>query len=375
MARTPPKNARSYLALVINPGSTSTKIALFRETRRIAEETVQHSAASLRRFQKLAEQAPMREAAVLRVLRRCGIDATALDAVAARGGLLAPCPSGTYQVNEPMLRDLESGRYGVHASNLGAIIGDRIARLAGVRAFIVDPVIVDEMAPEARFSGIPEIERRSVWHALNQKAVARRAAAALGKSYEQANLVVAHLGGGISVAAHRRGRAVDVNNALDGDGPFAVERSGGLPAGDLVRLAERMPKAELLHRITGNGGVVAYLGTNDMREVERRAASGDGKARAVIAAMAYQVAKEIGACAAVLNGKVDAVVLTGALARCRPLIAPIRRRVRFIAPVRVVPGEMEMEALAFGALRVLRGEVRARRYSPPHPCPLTPSST
>ncbi len=305
----------------------------------------------------------MREAAVLRVLRRCGIDVRALDAVAARGGLLEPCPSGTYQVNGPMLRDLESGRHGVHASNLGAIIGDRIARLASVPAFIVDPVIVDEMTPEARFSGIPEIERRSVWHALNQKAVARRAAAALGKPYEETNLIVAHLGGGISVAAHCRGRAVDVNNALDGDGPFAVERSGGLPAGDLVRLAHRMPKGELLRRITGEGGVVAYLGTNDMRQVERRAASGDRKVRAVIAAMAYQVAKEIGACAAVLRGKVDAVVLTGALARCRPLIMGIRRRVRFIAPVRVAPGEMEMEALAFGALRVLRGEARARRYT------------
>ncbi len=199
--------------------------------------------------------------------------------------------------------------------------------------------------------------------------MARRVAAALGKRYEDVNLVVAHLGGGISVAAHRRGKAVDVNNALDGDGPFAVERSGGLPAGDLVRLAGRMPGAELLGRITGGGGVVAYLGTNDMREVERRAASGDRRAREVVAAMAYQVAKEIGACAAALGGEADAVVLTGALARCRPLVARIRRRVRFLAPVRVVPGEMEMDALALGALRVLRGEARPRRYRP-----LTPSS-
>lgn len=362
MAQIPPKNGRSYIVLVINPGSTSTKVALFRGTRRIAEQTMQHPVASLRRFRKLTEQVPMREAAVLRVLRSCGIDVVALDAIAARGGLLAPCPSGVYQVNEPMLRELEGGRYGVHASNLGAILGSRIAGLAGVPAFVVDPVIVDEMTPEARFSGIPEIERRSIWHALNQKAVARRVAAGLGKPYEKANLIVAHLGGGVSVAAHCRGRAVDVNNALDGDGPFAVERSGGLPVGDLLRLADRMPKTELLRRVTGHGGVVAYLGTNDMREVERRAVGGDQQARAVIAAMAYQVAKEIGACATVLRGEVDAVVLTGALARCRPLIARIRRRVRFIAPIRIVPGEMEMDALALGALRVLRGEARARRY-------------
>ena len=350
------------LVLVINTGSTSTKVALFRGPRCICEETVRHPVETLRRFRRLVDQAPMREAAVLGVLEGQGAEPSDLDAVACRGGLLRPLPSGTYRVDEPMLDDLRRARYGTHASNLSAIIGAPIAARAGAPAFIVDPVVVDELCDEARYSGVPEIERRSIWHALNQKAVARRVAGKLGKRYEDAGLIVVHLGGGTSVAAHRRGRTVDVNNALDGDGPFAVERSGGLPAADLVRLAHRMPKADLLARITGGGGVVAYLGTNDMVEVERRAAAGDGAARDVLAAMAYQVAKEIGACAAVLEGNVDAIAITGSLARCRPLVSRVRRRVRFIAPVRVVPGEEEMRALAEGALRVLGGEARARRY-------------
>ena len=351
--------------LVINPGSTSTKIALYRGRRRLAQETVRHSARSLGRFKRLCDQAPMRKSAVLEMLARCKVAPEMLDAVTARGGLLRPCPSGTYLVGPEMLRDLGSGRFGVHACNLGAVIAAEIAGLADVPAFIVDPVVVDELCPEARFSGVPEIERRSVWHALNQKAAARRVAAKLRRPYKDLNLIVVHLGGGCSVAAHRRGKAVDVNNALDGDGPFAVERSGGLPAGDLVRLARKLSAAALLRKITGAGGVVAYLGTNDMLEVERRAAAGDRAARAVINAMAYQVGKEIGACAAALGGGIDAIVLTGSVARCRPLVKKIRRRVRFLAPVRVVPGELEMEALAFGALRVLSGEERPRRYPPP----------
>ena len=362
MAGRTPKDGTSYLVLVVNPGSTSTKIALYRGARCVRQETVRHPARSLKKFKRITGQVPMREATVLRTLTKCGVHPRELDAVAARGGLLAPCPSGTYRVGPRMLDELERGRHGIHASNLGAIIGSRIAKLAGAPAFIVDPVVVDELCTEARFTGIPEIERRSIWHALNQKAVARRVAKKLGRHYEAMNLVVVHLGGGISVAAHRRGAAIDVNNALDGDGPFAVERSGGLPAADLVRLARKTPLAETLRKITGAGGAVAYLGTNDMREVEQRARAGDRRARGVMAAMAYQVAKEIGACAAVLAGEVDAIVLSGALARCKPLVGRIRRRVRFLAPVHVVPGEMEMDALAQGALRVLRGEERARCY-------------
>ncbi len=350
---------------VINTGSTSTKVALFRGSDVASEETVRHSVEELNAFRRLIDQVPMRESAVLDVLERCDVAPPDLDAVSCRGGLLAPLPSGTYRVGDAMLDDLRTGRYGLHASNLSAIIGAGIAEQAGAPAFIVDPVVVDELCGEARYSGIPEIERRSIWHALNQKAVARRLARKLGKRYEGANLIVAHLGGGTSIAAHRRGKAIDVNNALDGDGPFAVERSGGLPAADLVRLAGEMPPDELLARITGRGGVVAYLGTNDLLEVENRAAAGDEASKNVLAAMAYQVAGEIGARAAALAGRVDAIALTGSVARCKPVVRSIRRRVKFIAPVHTMPGEIEMIALAEGAVRVLTGEARARRYRRP----------
>lgn len=362
MRQRPPKDGRTHRVLVINPGSTSTKVALYRGTRCAAQETTRHSAKTLRSFHTLIDQVPMRQAAVLRTLRRDRIDPAQLDALAARGGLLAPCPAGTYRVGPAMLAELEHASHGAHASNLGAIIAARIADAAHAPAYIVDPVVVDELCPAARFSGIPEISRRSVWHALNQRAAARRVAKTLGRRYQDLNLVVAHLGGGTSVAAHRRGKAIDVNNALDGDGPFAVERSGGLPAGDLVRLAHNTPLPDMLRTITGRGGAVAYLGTNDMLKVERAARAGDARAAGVLAAMAYQIAKEIGSCAAALAGRVDAVVLTGALARCGPLVRRVRHHVAFIAPVRIVPGEMEMQALALGALRVLRGEERARRY-------------
>jgi butyrate kinase len=306
----------------------------------------------------------MRKAAVLAVLREAGVAPAELDAVAARGGVLAGCPAGIYRIGARMARDARSNRYGAHATNLGVLLARDIARRAGIPAFTVNPPTVDEMRPEARYSGIPQIVRRAGWHALNQKAVAARVAARLKKPYRKTNMVIAHLGGGISVAAHRRGRAIDVNGALDGDGPFGIERSGGLPAGDLVRLARRLPLEKVLRLITGEGGVVAYLGTNDMREVERRVRAGDAAAREVIAAMAWQVAREIGACAAVLCGRVDAVVLTGSLARWKYLAGRIRRRVRFIAPVHVVPGEMELEALARGALQALTGRARARDYRP-----------
>jgi butyrate kinase len=259
-----------------------------------------------------------------------------------------------------MLAILTEGRYGTHASNLGAIVGARIAALAGVRAYIVDPGTVDELEPAARLTGLPDIPRRSIWHALNQKAVARAVAARIGLPYSRARLVVAHLGGGISVAAHRHGKAIDVNNALEGEGPFAVERSGGLPATEVARLARSMPEDALLRKISGAGGVVAHLGTNDMPEVLRRARGGDAAAHLVLKALVRQVAREIGACATVLQGRVDAVVLCGGLAHCRPLTRAIGRHVRFLAPIHVVPGEREMEALALGVLRVLRGEERAR---------------
>ena len=355
---------KSPLILVINAGSTSTKTALYRGRKAIMQESVHHPLRSLRTCRRVKDQTCLRVAAVARALKRAGIAPADLDAVAARGGLLSPCPRGTYLIDRQMVRDLKSGRYGEHASNLGTIIAYRIAAQAGVPAYVVDPPVVDELCAEARFSGIPEISRRAVWHALNQKVVAQLVARKLGRPYHRLNLIIAHLGGGTSVAAHRRGRAIDVNNALDGDGPFAIERSGGLPAADLVRFAAGRAPASVHNRINGCGGVTAYLGTNDMRSVEQRARVGDLAARTVLNALAYQTAKEIGACAAVLAGRVDALVLTGSLARCVPLTQRIRRRVQFIAPLYVIPGEMEMKALTEGVLRVMSGQEAPRSYMP-----------
>jgi len=256
---------------------------------------------------------------------------------------------------------------GAHASNLGGLIADQLAQRAGCPAFIVDPVVVDELSTLARYSGLPAIKRRSIFHALNQRAIARKLAERVSKRYEQGNFIVAHLGGGISVGAHFHGRVIDVNNALDGDGPFAPERSGGVPAGDLARLcfAGKHTLADVQRMIKGNGGVVGYLGTNDMRAVEGRIDLGDRSALEVYEAMAYQVAKEIGALAAVLFGDVDAIALTGGLARSELLVGWIKQRVSFVAPVHVFAGEVEMEALALGALRVLRGEEQPRTYRGP----------
>ncbi len=287
-----------------------------------------------------------------------------------RGGLLKPIPSGTYRVNEKMLDELRRPQEREHASNLGAIIADEIARQADIPAFIVDPVCVDEFDDIARISGLPEIERRSLSHALNLKAAARLAARELAKRYDEVNLVVAHLGGGISVTAHRWGRMVDVNQALDGTGPFATERAGGLPVGDVVRMAYSIPPhdeahytyEEMIKKISGRGGLVAHLGTNDARQVERRIEDGDEHARLIYEAMAYQIAKEVGGMATALKGNVDAIVLTGGLARSNMLVDWIVERVEWIAPVMIYPGEDEMLAMAQGALRVLRGEEVAQDY-------------
>jgi butyrate kinase len=293
-----------------------------------------------------------------------GVRLDSLDAVVGRGGILRPNPSGTYLVSEKMLDELRHPKEREHASNLGAIIADEIAQRAGVPAFIVDPVCVDEFDEIARISGLSEIERRSLSHALNLKVAARRVARELGKRYDEVNLVVAHLGGGISVSAHRRGRMIDVNQALDGTGPFAPERAGGLPVGDVIRLcySGRYTYEEMSKKIAGRGGLVAHLGTNDARQVERRIEEGDQHARLIYQAMAYQIAKEIGLMATVLKGDVDAIVLTGGLARSDMLVDWIVERVEWIAPAMIYPGEDEMLAMAQGALRVLRGQEEARDY-------------
>ena len=354
-----------YRVLTINPGSTSTKVALYEDEHPLFVETIPHSAEEIAAFPHIADQYAFRRDAVLTLLDEQGVRLDSLDAVVGRGGILRPIPSGTYRVNERMLDELRHPKEREHASNLGAIIADEIARRAGIPAFIVDPVCVDEFDEIARISGLPEIERRSLSHALNLKAAARRAARELGKRYDEVNLVVAHLGGGISVSAHQRGRMVDVNQALDGTGPFAPERAGGLPVGDVIRLcySSEYTYEEMIKKIAGRGGLVAHLGTNDARQVERRIIEeGDEHARLIYEAMAYQIAKEIGLMATVLKGDVDAIVLTGGLARSEMLAAWIVERVEWIASVLIYPGEDEMLAMAQGTLRVLRGEEETRDY-------------
>ncbi len=355
---------REPLILVINPGSTSTKLSVYRGTEEVYAETLYHSNEELARFQRVSDQYSFRVQVIEECLARNGFGSDGFDAIVARGGLLHPLEGGTYRVNEKMVQELLEARYGEHASNLGAIIAWNLSRARGIPAFIVDPVVVDELDEIARLSGLPELPRKSIFHALNQKAVARKAAEKLGKKYREVNLIVAHMGGGITVGLHKQGRVVDVNNGLDGEGPYTPERTGTLPVGDLIRLcySGKYTREEMLRLNKGQGGVVAYLGTNDMREVERRALAGEVRWRLVYEGMAYQVVKEICALSAVVAGQVDAIVLTGGVAYSEVFVNWIRERVSFLAPVFVFPGEMEMEALALGAYRVLTGEEQAKEY-------------
>lgn len=355
---------KNYLQLVINPGSTSTKLAVFKDNMPIYTETLRHQSKDLEKFNRVIDQFEYRRDLVIDALKKAGINPCRLDAVVGRGGLLKPIPGGTYKVNEKMLADLREEARGSHASNLGGLIAHTIAQEFQIPAFIVDPVCVDEMQPLARISGMPENPRESLFHALNQKAIARRAARELGQEYEKMNLLVAHLGGGISVGVHYKGRVIDVNNAIPGEGPFSPERSGGVPVGKLVEMcySGKYSHQDLMKKNTGKGGLVAYLGTNDAVEVERRIETGDEEAKLVYEAMAYQIAKEIGCCSTVLKGKVDAIIITGGLAYSRMLTDWIEERVRFIAPVKVYAGEDEMEALAEGGLRVLSRKEQARTY-------------
>lgn len=356
----------THFVLCINPGSTSTKIAVFENNVLLLEETLRHSTEELAPFPRIGDQYSFRRQVITRFLADRGFDVTKLTTVVGRGGLLKPIPGGTYLVNETMVQDLQAAARGEHASNLGGLLAKDLASELNIPAYIVDPVVVDEMQDEARLSGHPAIERKSIFHALNQKAVAKRFASARGVEYNTLNLIVAHLGGGISVGAHRKGRVVDVNNALDGEGPFSPERSGGLPVGDLAKLcfSGKFSHGEIKKMLTGQGGMVAYLGTNDGREVRRRMEAGDKKAELVFKALAYQVAKEIGSMAAVLKGQVDAIIITGGLAYDQTYLVPwIAQAVSFIAPVEVMPGEDEMTALCEGALRVLTGKESAQVYA------------
>ncbi len=354
----------TYKLLMINPGSTSTKIGVYEDEKEVLVETLRHSSEEIGKFEGIYEQFNFRKDVILNVLKEKNFDINTLDAIVGRGGLLKSIEGGTYAVNEAMLSDLKIGVQGQHASNLGGIIANEIGKTLDIPSFIVDPVTVDEMIDVARISGLPEIERKSIFHALNQKAVAKRYAKEIGKKYEEINLIVAHMGGGVSVGAHEAGKVIDVNNALDGEGPFSPERSGGLPVGDLTKMcfSGKYTIEDIKKKINGKGGFVAYLNTNDAKEVIDKAEAGDEKCKLIFEAMGYQVAKEIGKCAAVLKGEVDAIILTGGIAYGKAMVSYIKERVEFITKVVVYPGEDELLALAEGGLRVLKGEEKAKEY-------------
>lgn len=344
-----------YRLLVINPGSTSTKIAVFHDLNMVWQTNIAHAAADLLCFHTVMDQFPFRRGLVLDALRHAGI---ALDfhAVVGRGGLGSTVEGGTYEVTAEMI-ETEKAASRQHACNLGCIIAKSIAdEIPGCHSFIADPGTTDELAPEAKVSGSPLLPRVCIWHALNQKAIARRYANDIGRAYTDLRLIVCHLGGGISVAAHLHGKAIDANNALDGEGPFSPERAGTLPAADLIKLcfSGRFTKEQLLKNIAGHAGMLAHLGTNDMREAERRIASGDEQARLVVDAMLWHTAKAIVAEAAVLCGPPDAILLTGGMAHSAYVTEGLKRRIAWLAPVVIYPGQDEMLALAENALRCLR---------------------
>jgi butyrate kinase len=351
--------------LVINPGSTSTKIAVFSNRTQIYMISVKHEQEVLAKFDCIADQYEYRKSMVKDELIKAGIELKEIDIIVCRGGLLKPIMGGAYKVNEAMLRDIRNPM-GEHESNLGGLIAYALVKEIGphVEAIIVDPTCIDEMEDVARISGMPEIPRKSFLHALNQRAAGRKFALDFGKKYEEVNIIVVHMGGGISVGAHRKGRIIDVNNGLNGDGPMSPERSGGLPVGQLVDLcfSGQYTKGEICKKIKGKGGLTAYLGTNDAIVIEQRISEGDEYARLIYSALSYQVAKEIGALSTVLKGEVDAILLTGGLAYSNMIVNEISERVAHLAPVKVYPGENEMEAMAANGFMALNHEIEVKEY-------------
>ena len=354
----------SHNILVINPGSTSTKIGVFEDEKLLFDKTLRHSAEEIAQFPTIADQKDFRKKLVLEALAENHFDMKELSAVCGRGGLMKSIPGGTYQVTTSIVVDLVKGVQGQHASNLGGILAREIADELDIPAYIVDPPVVDEMSPVAKYSGHPLIQRRSKFHALNQKAVAKRYAKEHGTSYDQLNLIVCHMGGGNSVGAHCKGRVVDVENALDGEGPFSAERSGGLPIGDVIRtcFSGEYTQKEVYSMVVGKGGMVAYTGVNDLRVLTEKANEGDAKIQELLDAYYFQIAKEIACKSIALHGQVDQIILTGGVAYGKEAVAAITDLVSWIAPVTVYPGEMEMLALAQGVLRVMNGEEKALEY-------------
>ncbi len=349
--------------LAINPGSTSTKIALFENESELFTKNITHNVDELEKYENIIAQKSFRVEEVSTALNENGYNVDDLDAFVGRGGLVMPIKSGTYNINDKMKQDLINGVSGEHASNLGGIIASELAEINKKPSFIVDPVVVDELSDVARVSGLKGIERKSIFHALNQKAVAKRFAKENGVNYEDINLIVAHLGGGTSVGVHEKGRVVDVNNALGGDGAFSPERAGSLQFFELLNYMNGKDTKEIKTAIKGKGGLVSYFGTSDVREIQKLIDNGDEEAKLVLEALAYNVAKEIGAMSTVVRGEVKGIVLTGGVAYSKLVTSEIIERVKNIAPVTVYAGEDEMQALAFGCLRVLKGDEEALEYS------------
>ena len=349
--------------LIINPGSTSTKIGMFEDDTQVFEKVIRHEREEFASYNKIVDQFDFRKSLIEDALVEMGATIADMDAVVGMGGLTKPVQGGTYLINEEMVKDLRSTAYGDHASSLGSIIAYEMTKGTTIPAFMVDPVVVDEMEDIGRIAGHPLFERKSIFHALNQRATAKRYCKENGLKYNDMSFIVAHMGGGVSVSIHNKGKVVDTNNALDGDGPFTPERSGTLPVGQLVNLcfSGKYSHDEVKAMLKGNGGIVAYTGSNSMQELEE-AAKTDPEKKLLIEAFSYQVAKTIGELATVVCGEVDGIILTGGICYSKPITDEIERRVSFIAPVHRYPGEDELDALAQGALRVLRGEEEAQIY-------------
>lgn len=353
----------AYKILAINPGSTSTKISLADDDQPVFVADITHSQEELSKFKRISDQFHFRKQVVIEELKKRNIPLD-FDAVIGRGGLAKPVPSGVFSITEKMILDQQQAIH-QHVCDLGCMIADEIAReIPGCRSFVADPGVVDEMEPEARISGSPLMPRMCIWHALNQKAIGRRFAKDMGTTYEKLNLIICHLGGGISIAAHDHGRAVDANNALDGEGPFSPERAGSLPAADLIRLcfSGKYTEDQLLKKVSGQAGLIAHLGTNDLKEIMNWIKAGDKHAELIVSAMIWHIAKNIAAEGAVLYGKINAILLTGGMAKCDYIIERLRRRLSYLAPIYVYPGQDEMLALTENALAVLCGERTAREY-------------
>lgn len=354
----------SMKSLIINPGSTSTKIGVFEDETLLFEETLRHSTEEISKYALIVDQKDFRKNIILDLMKEKDFDMKSLNVIVGRGGMLKPIPGGTYAVTDDLLNDLMVGKQGEHASNLGGILAREIGDSIGVPSYIVDPVVVDELMPIARYSGVPELPRTSVFHALNQKAVAKRYAREKGVAYDSLRLIVVHMGGGVSVGAHENGNVVDVFNALDGDGAFSPERAGAVPSGALIKMcfSGKFTEKEVYKKLVGNGGFNAYVGTNDMRDVEKMVQDGNKEAAEIREAFILQVAKDIGSMACVLNGKVDQIIMTGGIAYDKVVTDGLTQRAGFIAPITVYPGEDELLALAQGAIRVMNGEEKAMEY-------------